>query len=217
MCSAYRIERRRANAGANEPEADILPEGEDEFLARPGGDIPVMAQGGEIAWMRWGFARSFRSVIHNARGERLNSGMWAESLARGRRCAIPLTAWYEWTVEPNGRRQAHILESPGSGLLWVAGLWEEMREKTGDKHQGARAASMVTTAAIADVASIHHRMPAILQKDQIDAWLHAARPPELAAPTLRVQTTPCASPLRRTRSDETPEGNPIQPDLFPEI
>ncbi len=211
MCSAYRIERRRANAGASEPETDILPEGEDEFLARPGGDIPVMAQGDEIEWMRWGFARSFRSVIHNARSERLTSGMWAESLDRGRRCAIPLTAWYEWTVEPNGRRQAYILESPDLGLLWVAGLWEEMR----DKHQGARAASMVTTAAIADVASIHHRMPAILQKDQIDAWLHATRPLEVAGPALRVQATPCASPLRRTRPDETSEGNPIQPDLFP--
>lgn len=115
-----------------------------------------------IATMRWGYERPKLGVVNNTRSENLDSPMWHESFVE-RRCLIPLSAFYEWTGS-KGNKRTHRFTRPDGGLLWVAGIWEEV-ETLG------RCYSMLTTEANSLVAPIHHRMPSILLGDELPRYL----------------------------------------------
>ncbi len=131
----------------------------------------------------WGFHRPFNPAINNARIEKLDSGMWKPAWEAARRCVIPVATFYEWSGA-KGHKQTHAFQSetrlgdaidssrasesgPGPAereWLWMAGLWED------DPEHGPRY-TMLTTAAEGMVAEIHDRMPAILRKNQVEAFL----------------------------------------------
>jgi putative SOS response-associated peptidase YedK len=142
--------------------------------------------------MRWGFHREFNPAINNSRAEKLESGMWSQAF-RERRCLVPASAFYEWTG-PAGSKQTHRFTRPDEEWIWIAGLWEEHPEH-------GPCYSMITTAANDQVASIHHRMPAVLSLD--DATRFLSQP--AIAPTPSTETliiTDCPNPLKRPRPEQ---------------
>lgn len=95
----------------------------------------------------WGLAnRSF-----NARAERLAAGHLG-------RLAVVVDGFFEW----HDRQPLFFTRTDGAPLA-IAGLRE-----------GRRACTMVTTAAGPDLEAIHDRMPALLEPDDLAAWLGAA-------------------------------------------
>lgn len=128
----------------------------------PTNTVPLLtANGGSLrpAPAAWGFP-GFRGkeVIINARAETAaEKYTFAESFRR-RRCIVPTTGYYEWSRE----KEKFLFNRPERKILYLAGLYNEYAD-------GVRFV-ILTTAANPTVSDVHHRMPVILGKDQLNLW-----------------------------------------------
>jgi putative SOS response-associated peptidase YedK len=104
-----------------------------------------------------------------------------------RRCLIPASGFYEWSLPVGGRKRPHFVRPGAEPLLALAGLWERWRTPNGDKLETC---VIVTTDANAQLANVHDRMPLLIPRDAHALWLDprstvdevaklAARPPAL--------------------------------------
>jgi len=158
--------------------------------------------------MRWGFARDFNNSVTNARDDKLGGRMWNKAWREKRRCIIAMSAFYEWSG-PKGHKQTHAIEREDKRWLWTAGLWE----RNGDDEIG-HCYTMVTTSANDDMQSIHDRMPAFLEVDEVEDYLTAEDPMELIRPyegSMHLFT--CENPLKM-KEPKPPIPQAAQQDLF---
>jgi len=118
---------------------------------------------------RWGLVPSWAkdprsgARMINARAETVaTTPAFAPSFAR-RRCLIPADGWYEW-VGTGRQKQAYYMTTRDGSPLAFAGLWAM---------SGAEVltCSIVTTAALAGLTAVHHRMPLVLPRDRGPDWL----------------------------------------------
>lgn len=126
--------------------------------------------------MRWGFVPSWVrepenfSLIINARCETAKEKPSFRSAIRHRRCLIPADGFYEW--QRSGAKNAPYYFRPRDrGLIGYAGLYETYVAANGSEIDTV---CFMTTAATADIAAIHHRMPVAIPPDAVDRWLDCA-------------------------------------------
>jgi putative SOS response-associated peptidase YedK len=135
---------------------------------------------------RWGF-RPFWAVIDeprkafqswiNARAETAwDSPVFGRAL-RTRRCVIPADAFYEWDRATKPRQPYAIGPVDDGAMLAMAGIWAPI-------HGEGPTAAILTTTPNDLVAPIHNRMPVILDRAALDAWLDPVTEPELLAAML---------------------------------
>jgi putative SOS response-associated peptidase YedK len=174
VCTAYELGKR----GGSFPEwmkADaigtLLDLDQTPRIIRPTIPAPVIMPDGALREMAWGFRRPvpggktkqlWRTIV-NSREDKLDGRMWSKAF-RERRCLIPAAGFYEWVDKPGGGKAPLRFEDPSGGFLWIAGIWEE------DKERG-EVFSMITTEPTEAIAPIHDRMPAVLVPDQIGPFL----------------------------------------------
>lgn len=107
----------------------------------------------------------------NARIERLTtSGLWKGAFASSR-ALVPMRGYFEWTTDPEGRKQPHFLHSDGGGLLAAAGIYTARREGDG----WALSTAIVTRPARDASGAIHDRMPVFLDRDVWDEFLQPGK------------------------------------------
>jgi putative SOS response-associated peptidase YedK len=169
---------------------------------------------------RWGFrpfwsltdgappGRAAQSWI-NARAETAwDSPVFGRALRR-RRCVIPADAFYEWdrTVKP---RQPWAIGPAREGdMLAMAGIWAPV-------HGEGPTTAILTTSPNELVAPIHNRMPVILDRAALDAWLDpAAEPGVLAAllvpaPADRLRMWPVSTAVNKVDVDGPELLRPIE-------
>ena len=99
----------------------------------------------------------------NARGETLAEKPSFRGAFKDRPCLIPVTGYYEWTKE----KQPYYFQVKKNPLFALAGLWEAWNNGEDE----LLTCTIVTTKANVQTASVHHRMPLILQPDNYDLWL----------------------------------------------
>ncbi|MCF2872533.1 SOS response-associated peptidase [Octadecabacter sp. G9-8] len=157
------------------------------FRAAPANDLPdvpnynvcptvqvsavTAGEGGRrYAPVRWGFIPHWYKkanggpLLINARAETIAQKPAFMAACRQRRCIIPASGFYEWERPEDGSKLPwYVQRSDGSPMAFAA-IWQDW----GD--QGATAA-IVTTAANAAMAKIHHRIPVILEPDDWALWL----------------------------------------------
>ena len=126
----------------------------------------------ELVIARWGL------LPHWAKDERAGARMInarAETIATSRafatafaehRCLIPADGWYEWVARPAGGKQPYFMTPRDGGVLVFAGIWSRWHDRL--------TCSIVTTAALGDLAAVHDRMPLVLPPARRAAWLHGA-------------------------------------------
>lgn len=147
----------------------------------------VRARGGEdreLLRATWGLVngwqrdRSAGARQINARAESLEERGAYRDAFRATRCVVPADGFYEWTGDREARRPFWF-HRPEGGLVLFAGLYAEAR-LPGETETTATF-TIVTTSASGAVASIHDRMPVILEGDEaVDGWLRpGADPAEL--------------------------------------
>jgi len=161
---------------------------------------------------RWGLVNA--SATDNKRAaQQINAR--AETLARrpayraafeSRRCVVPADGFYEWSG-PKQARQPHWFHPPRGGLLLLAGLYETWRAAP---DHAEVTFTIITTTANAVVASIHDRMPVILNDEQADTWLYARSEPAtlqrlLAPPPPEALTVREANPLVNSVRNQGPK------------
>ena len=105
----------------------------------------------------WGFANG----AINARRETAGR-LFKKSFAQGR-VVVPADGFYEWTGPRNARRPVWFRPRDG-GLLYLAGLAETLPD-------GRLGFVVLTTEAAGEVARVHDRMPVLLPRENVQAWL----------------------------------------------
>lgn len=134
---------------------------------------PVLVKGADAPQaelMRWGFPKWIGSgVIINARSETAaGKGMFGAPLMR-RRCVVPTTGFYEWRREGGKTKEKYLFRLSGTKMLYLAGLYGACAPAGKESYTGY---VVLTTAANGSMANYHDRMPLILQKDRLGAWLN---------------------------------------------
>jgi putative SOS response-associated peptidase YedK len=89
------------------------------------------------------------------------------------RCLIVADGFYEWRRAPAGPKQPfHITRTDGE-LFAFAGLWSIWHAEDGAT---LRTCAILTTAANSAIASLHERMPVILDPGAESTWLDTTTP-----------------------------------------
>lgn len=125
--------------------------------------VPVQTGAGEYQPMRWGFVGYNGKPVINARSETaLEKPMFQKSMLE-RRCLIPASGYYEWQKE-GSKKTKYQFFIPGSPL-YFAGCWR--------REQGSPVYTFVilTRQATGGAEAIHDRMPVIIPRSRMDAWL----------------------------------------------
>jgi putative SOS response-associated peptidase YedK len=143
---------------------------------------PVIRQtenGLEFAQLRWGFppARPKGPPVINFRSE-------GRRFPRGR-CLVPASHFFEFTGSTSPKSKWKVTKT-GEPWFCFAGLWRPMPDGSGD------AFTLLTTEPGPDVAPIHGRQMAVLDRTDWQAWLELTRPEAellrpLPAGSLRVE------------------------------
>ena len=192
MCGRYVI--------MSPPEALRLLFGYSEqpnFPARyniaPTQPIPVvhLENGGRhFRLMRWGLLpawvkdpRSFTLLI-NARAETALEKPAFKNAMKRRRCLVPADGYYEW--QNSGKaKQPYFIYSRDHQPIGFAGLMETWIGPNGEELDTV---AIVTTAASADLAVLHSRMPVTIAPRDFDRWLDGGKVD--AEEAARLLTTP---------------------------
>lgn len=140
----------------------------------------VVVEGGRrvLKRLRWGlvprWADSSAAAHHmiNARAETVAEKPAFREALRQRRCLIPADGFYEWRKEPVGKGKTPMcIQLRDRSVFAFAGLWERWRGADGRELESC---AIITVPANEKIAAIHDRMPAILRREDEDAWLDPA-------------------------------------------
>ncbi len=133
-----------------------------------------------VVMMTWGFQPSWanRSWI-NARAESVFQNRAFRASAVRQRCLVLAAGWYEWTGE-KAPRQPFLFRRIDGRLIAFAGIWTE--RTVNDRPVSTFA--VLTTAANELAATVHDRMPLILDPLAYDGWLSPASKTEDVAAVL---------------------------------
>jgi putative SOS response-associated peptidase YedK len=183
-------------------------------------DVVVDRGGGrELLSMRWGlipqwWRKSAREVgaTFNARGEEAASRPMFKSAFGQRRAIIPVSGFYEWTG-PKTDRQPHYFTAADGHILGFAGLWERWSDPASGEDM--LSCSIITIGASRWMSAYHHRMPAVLDERDFDAWLSGAAGPEVlkAAPDDLLREHPVSTRVNRSGVGDD-DSTLTQPEAF---
>ena len=139
--------------------------------AYPSDTVPVIATSRGmrpgIFPMRWGYLLPDGKRIINARSETAASKPLFQDGIRRRRCVIPAVHYFEWTH--GGQPRARYAIAPREGMTFLAGVYR----MEGD----TPAFAILTRGAAEEIAFVHDRMPVMLPRELIEAWIDPASDP----------------------------------------
>lgn len=116
------------------------------------------------AWSKE-FKTEFSTI--NARAETVQTSKLYSRLLKQNRCLIPATSFFEWTTTGKGK-QPMLIKLKIRPLFYFAGLYDTWHRGDKDEHKSF---TIITTRPNSFMATIHDRMPRILEKDQEKPWL----------------------------------------------
>lgn len=228
MCSRFVLKRLpawlKAELAVDEwpDEASYLP----HFNIAPTAVTPVLRelQGRrQMHGLRWGLLPHWAkdpglgAKTINARAETLTEKPAFRNLVARHRCLVVADGYYEWQHR-DGNKLPHYIARADGWLALLAGLWDTWTTPAG---QARETFTVITVPAVPALASVHDRMPVLLDRAQLEIWLHAA--PEAALALLRpypgeLAVYPVSAAVNSPRHDgpELLQAVASQPALFPE-
>lgn len=136
---------------------------------------------------RWGliphWAQDRKGPLNiNARAETVATRPAFRDSLRRRRCLLPAGGFFEWGPKDQGRRPFYVTMADHRPMAF-AGIWSSWRDP--ETREWTRSCAIITTQANSVLASIHTRMPVILDQRDWDLWLDRdIRSPEAVTPML---------------------------------
>ena len=166
----------------------------EHFAAAPSGTLPPVPRynicptqpvamirsepegGRAMEAARWGFVPRWAKrpddgpLLINARAESIAEKPAFRDAARSRRCLIPASGFYEWRAAEDGGKDPFWIAPADDRPIAFAGVWTDW-----DGPEGRlRSCAIVTCAANAALAAIHHRMPVVIAPEDYALWLGEA-------------------------------------------
>lgn len=131
--------------------------------------------------MLWGFSHEATNApIVNCRIETASQKeMWKDSWFR-RRCVIPCSWYYEWEHfrSPDGKKSKvgdkYMIQPKGADSTLLAGLYR-IEERGGIQ---VPVFAVITRDAVGDLRGLHDRMPLVLGREDVLAWIRPDGNPE---------------------------------------
>lgn len=113
----------------------------------------------------WAKDKSFAPKMINARSETIAEKRSFAPSFKKRRCIVPADGYYEWKKVTAGKQPYYITRTDGQPLAF-AGLYSWWRDA-----DGWLLSTTIITKAADQLADIHDRIPAILERDAFSSWL----------------------------------------------
>ena len=108
----------------------------------------------------WGYPGfNGNDLLINARAETAYQKPTFADAFRYGRCIVPTTGYFEWDKQ----KTKYLFRKSEQSILYLAGLYKV--------YQDTVKYVILTTAANASVADVHHRMPLLLDKDDLRKWM----------------------------------------------
>ena len=214
---------------------DTTPWEEDwnpRFNIAPTQPVPVIRQHPkesrrQLSLMKWGLIPhwakdpSIAASTINAKSETAATKPAFRDPFRLRRCLIPADGFYEWR-RTGGSKRPYCFEVNGGELFAFAGLWDGWKDSNGN---WVKTCSILTTTPNAVIATVHDRMPIILDPGCYDLWLDpgvrdVAAIAKLLKPydATRMRCHPVSTRINRVANDDEECSRPAelqaQKDLF---
>jgi len=116
------------------------------------------------------WASSCASMQINARSETVFEKSSFKEAYKQRRCLIPLNGYFEWKKDVQSKKsQPHFIVSSCAEYFTFAGIYESWYDNT--LRETILTCALLTTEPNEKIASIHDRMPVILESNQWELWL----------------------------------------------
>jgi len=135
----------------------------------PGSNLPDR----QAVLVRWGLIPSWVKnpkdlpLLINARSETAAEKAAFRAAMRHRRALVPASGFYEWK-RVGKTSTPYFIRPKGGGLVAFGGLMETYAEPGGSEIDTG---AILTTAANADIAAIHDRMPVVIKPQDYARWL----------------------------------------------
>ena len=207
MCGRISFSFNRADLLATYAWLRDAPDEEPRYNIAP--TDPIVAVGPRSAEIvRWGIDGR-RGGLFNLRAETATTKPYYHRQLLGQRVVVPASHFYEWRGVGRRRFPIAIARHDGKALnlAGLLGRWEDQL-----------AATILTTIPNADLATLHNRMPVVLDDDDAATWVLEELSVEHAAGFLK----PCpdgwlrlapASPLVNDVRNQGPEL--LDPEALP--
>jgi putative SOS response-associated peptidase YedK len=124
---------------------------------------------------RWGLIPSWAkdpkigAKLINARAETVADKPAFRNAFRHRRCSIVADGFYEWQSLGQKSKQPYYFRLESQQPFAIAGLWENWISPESEEFSSC---TILTTQANPSIASIHDRMPVILNSSDCKLWLN---------------------------------------------
>ncbi|TAW65997.1 SOS response-associated peptidase [Rhizobium ruizarguesonis] len=151
-----------------------------------------------------------KAAMFNARIETVDTAPAFREAFKSKRCLIPASAFYEWTVsQSDGKKDPWHIHLPGETPFSFAGIWA---------HNGAlgvTSCSIVTMPAGDPMSKLHDRQPIILDPAAYKEWLDVGTAPMRAKELLKenmddkLEFHRVSRDVNSSRFEGKPEVNPL--------
>ena len=223
MCGRYRLSRRKQII---EEQFETQPWDDDwnpRYNVVPTQPVPVIRQHPKeptrlLSIMKWGLIPhwakdpSIATSTINAKSETAATKSAFRDPLKFRRCLIPADGFYEWK-RVGTSKQPFCFEVNEGELFAFAGLWDGWKNAEG---QWIKTCSILTTTPNSVTATIHDRMPVILERDSYDLWLdpgmqNVAAVAELLKPfdAKSMRCHPVSTRINRVENDDEECSRPV--------
>lgn len=172
MCGRYSLTVSADEIRRTFPQLALQWDPHPRWNIAPSQDVLVALNDGsqEITTAKWGLIPSWEKAPNggrkpiNARLETLAQSRLFAPLLRRRRCAIIGDGFFEWATE-DGKKLPYYFRLKSREPFAFAGLW--------DKRDGIPSCTIITGPPNELVASLHDRMPILLDPQNLSTWIDA--------------------------------------------
>jgi putative SOS response-associated peptidase YedK len=178
MCGRFTLRDPRRAKFDRRPVGHLLSLAPRYNIAPSQTVLAITSRGGEreASFYQWGLVPSWsndaKGVI-NARAETLlRKPSFSESFER-RRCLIPADGFYEWKRSGKSK-QPYYFQRRDEEVFAFAGIWDHWQ---GDG-RSIISCAIITTTPNELLASVHDRMPVMLDTSSHRTWLNSEATPE---------------------------------------
>jgi putative SOS response-associated peptidase YedK len=138
---------------------------------RKGSRQGIRLRWGLIPYFAQGIAPKYSTI--NARIETVQTApSYRGSWNRGQRCLVVAQGFYEWQTQADGKsRVPYYIHLNDQEIFAFAGLWDASRTAQGVWVESCVHLTMPANQLLGEIHNTQHRMPAILAREDREAWL----------------------------------------------